>query len=45
MIPFSLPSLQCSEDLHINHITMQPLRVSEPYGPHPAVRVMGSREA
>ncbi|KAK8830805.1 hypothetical protein WA577_003510 [Blastocystis sp. JDR] len=36
VIPFSLPSLQCSEDLHINHITMQPLRVSEPYGPHPA---------
>lgn len=45
MIPFSLPSLQCSEDLHINHITMQPLRVSEPYGPHPAVPVASGREA
>ena len=45
IIPFSLPSLECCDDLRINHITMQPLRVSEPYGPHPAVRVMGGREA
>lgn len=25
------------EDLHINHITMQTLRLNERYGTHPAV--------
>ncbi|KAK8799103.1 hypothetical protein WA171_005852 [Blastocystis sp. BT1] len=35
IIPFSMPSLQCSDDLRINHITMQTLRMNDRYGRHP----------
>ncbi|CBK22714.2 uncharacterized protein [Blastocystis hominis] len=35
IVPFSLPSVQCSDDLRINHITMQTLRMSDQNGRSP----------
>ena len=37
IIPFSLPSLQCSEELRTNHITMQTLRMTDQLGKKPEV--------
>ena len=37
IIPFSLPSLECCDDLRINHITMQTLRMNDRFARHPSV--------
>ena len=37
IVPFSLPSIQCSEDLRVNHISMQTLHMSNRSGVSPTV--------
>lgn len=37
IIPFSLPSLQCSEELRTHHVTMQTLRMNSQFGRRPQV--------
>ena len=44
IIPFSLPSLQCSEELRSNHITMQTLRMNDQLGKKPEVSLEEKNE-